>query len=139
MQFIFGYEMGDLIFCELDITSSLSTTKRMCVKNKSLSWFYITEKYSSVRTVERNTLNPGGRLLCCSCNRSYFRNRLKVDSRFCFICIRQVFLHLLWAVFPAALRIMLEEMTALVINLMDTGLCILERNWDWLQWYCKLR
>lgn len=59
MQFIFGYEMGDLIFCELDITSSLSTTKRMCVKNKSLSWSYITEKHSSVRSVEQNTLNPG--------------------------------------------------------------------------------
>lgn len=59
MQFIFGYEMGDLIFCELDITSSLSTTKRMCVKNKSLSWSYITEKHSSVGSVEQNTLNPG--------------------------------------------------------------------------------
>lgn len=51
--------MGDLIFCELDITSSLSTTKRMCVKNKSLSWSYITEKHSSVRSVDQNTLNPG--------------------------------------------------------------------------------
>lgn len=31
MQFIFAYEMGDLIFCELDITSSHSPAKRMYV------------------------------------------------------------------------------------------------------------
>lgn len=31
MQFIFAYEMGDLIFCELEITSSRSPAKRMYV------------------------------------------------------------------------------------------------------------
>lgn len=45
MHFIFAYEMGDLIFSEVDITSSPSPAKRMYVQSKSLSWFYMAEKY----------------------------------------------------------------------------------------------
>lgn len=58
--------MGDLIFCELDITSSPSPAKRMYVQNKSLSWFYMAEKYSSVRI---HALNSGRSSLWLSCSR----------------------------------------------------------------------
>lgn len=92
-QFIFDCEMDDLIFCELDITSSPSPTKRMYVL------VLRSGKISFVTVLEQNTLNSRRCLLWWNCNITYLglKNRLRVVSRYCFFCVCLVFLHLLWS------------------------------------------